>query len=244
MQKKERMAQHTFITGQFVRIDQQLANASQRAVSALIDILIKIIVGTIMMGIVASLGLSWDHFFSVYTLLLFSLILLYDILFEYLNAGRTLGKMMMGLRVVTADGSKPSFATAFVRAVFFFVEGYSGFGIVAMLFTKDNRRLGDLAADTYVIKDKYIYMVNSLAAKKAMFPPDYRPTFPQVINLSLQQVEVIQETYYERGALGENLRLKLSQQICKFLNINVSGFTTQRFLSQLVYDYRFMMAEE
>lgn len=243
------MTQHTFVTGQFVRIDQPLANVGQRALSSFIDIVMKGMLSSFMAMVVAMLGYSVRFYydssvlFALYYLLVFLPFLLYDPFVEYFCGGRTLGKMMMGLRVVTSDGSKPSFASTAIRSVFYLFEGYSGFGLVAMLFTKDNQRLGDLAADTYVIKERYVHVANMLAATKAMFPPNYRPSYPQVSELSLRQVEVIQETYYVRGILGEDLRLKLSQQICKYLKLNVSGLTTQQFLGQIVYDYRFLMAE-
>ena len=246
------MTQHTFITGQFVRIDQQLADVGQRAVASFIDIVMKGLIFSFMMIIVSMFGLSlfglfWEDstlMIILYFLVVFIPIFLYDSLMEYFCGGRTLGKMMMGLRVVTADGSKPSFAATFTRSLFYLLEGYTGFGLVAMLFSKDNQRLGDIAADTYVIKERFMYVANPLAATKAMFPQDYKPAYPQAADLSLRQVEVIQEAYYVGGNLGDDLRLKLCQQICKYLKMSVSGLTTQQFLGQLIYDYRFIMADQ
>lgn len=241
------MIQHTFITGQFVRIDQQLADVGQRAVASFIDIVMKGVLFSFMMMIVAIFGFSVymedsTLLIVLYCLLVFIPVLLYDSLMEYFCGGRTIGKMMMGLRVVSADGSKPSFATTFTRSLFYLLEGYTGFGLVVMLFSKDNQRLGDIAADTYVIKERFMYVANPLAATKAMFPLGYQPAYPQAADLSLRQVEVIQEAYYVSGELGNDLRLKLCQQICKYLKMSVSGQTTHQFLGQLVYDYRFIMA--
>ena len=148
------MTQHTFITGQFVRIDQQLADVGQRAVASFIDIVMKGLIFSFMMIIVSMFGLSlygifWEDstlMIILYFLVVFIPIFLYDSLMEYFCGGRTLGKMMMGLRVVSADGSKPSFAATFTRSLFYLLEGYTGFGLVAMLFSKDNQRLGDIVS--------------------------------------------------------------------------------------------------
>jgi uncharacterized RDD family membrane protein YckC len=66
------------------------------------------------------------------------------------SAGRTLGKQMMGLRVVCSDGSRLGFRRAFLRAVlcatFFPV-------LLVALVNRRNRGLEDVAFRTVVIYD-------------------------------------------------------------------------------------------
>ena len=118
------MAQHTFITGQFVRIDQQLANAGQRVVAAILDLIFKFIMASTLVSLVLGAGGAFYRYgnesMAVFLSYFFVLlpVLCYDMIFEYFCNGRSLGKMIMGLRVVAADGSKPSSTSIFFRFIF------------------------------------------------------------------------------------------------------------------------------
>jgi uncharacterized RDD family membrane protein YckC len=82
----------------------------------------------------------------VYTLLYFALM-------EGLT-GATLGKHLTGLRVVTADGEKCGFGRALGRWAVFAVDGPLSLflcGIITSAVSTGHRRLGDMAATTYVI---------------------------------------------------------------------------------------------
>jgi uncharacterized RDD family membrane protein YckC len=79
--------------------------------------------------------------------------LLYFALMEAL-VGATLGKLMTGVRVVTPDGTKPGMWRALVRWALFAVDGPLTLficGIVTSSVSAGHRRLGDMAAGTYVI---------------------------------------------------------------------------------------------
>jgi len=67
--------------------------------------------------------------------------------------GQTLGKVILGLRVVTKDGNPISFGQAFQRHLVDMIDFFF-FGIVAFITIKntpDHQRLGDLLAKTIVI---------------------------------------------------------------------------------------------
>ena len=52
------MADHTFVTGQFVRIDQTLANAGDRAVAALLDLIVVVMIASSLSMLLLPL---WDE---------------------------------------------------------------------------------------------------------------------------------------------------------------------------------------
>ncbi len=248
------MANHTFVTGQFVRIGQKLANASDRVWAALIDLLVMYGGFTMIMSIigmlVASDTYSESYFNSgpdytntmivIVLVVLGPLVLFYPLWMERFFSGRTVGKMALGLRVVGSDGSTPSFSSSFFRWLFSLVEVFTGFGLVVILFTKDNQRFGDIAGDTYVVKVRKPYYGRSLSLND--FPPDYKPVFPQVVRLSQAQVNLIYKVYYLRDRYSEQLRLDLCNRICRFLEINVSGMTPYQFLGQINYDFKYYTA--
>src|SRR3954454_6189460 len=69
--------------------------------------------------------------------------------------GATLGKLMVGLRVVRPDGSIAHVGWAGLRWLFFFVDGPLTFficGLVTFLVSKGHRRVGDMIASTYVVR--------------------------------------------------------------------------------------------
>ena len=71
---------------------------------------------------------------------------------ETLSNGRSLGKLVFGLRVVRLDGGAISFRHALVRALVGIAETYLTMGGIAALtgmLTRRSQRVGDLLAGTY-----------------------------------------------------------------------------------------------
>lgn len=69
--------------------------------------------------------------------------------------GWTVGKLVTGLRTVKEDGSTVGIGKAFVRWLLWVVDVLPCFGLVAAitaLTTKGHRRVGDMAAKTFVVR--------------------------------------------------------------------------------------------
>jgi uncharacterized RDD family membrane protein YckC len=90
----------------------------------------------------------------------FALALLLSILAAALNhvllqgtTGATVGKLMTGLRVVDPNGGRCGIGRAFVRWILLFVDQLfcAVVGLISVLTTHPHRRVGDMAASTYVI---------------------------------------------------------------------------------------------
>src|SRR5690606_23120481 len=76
---------------------------------------------------------------------------------ETLSRGRSLGKLVLGLRTVRDDAGPISFQHAFIRALIGFVEIYAFGGAPAFfsaLLSSRGKRLGDFAAGTYVVRER------------------------------------------------------------------------------------------
>ncbi len=83
-------------------------------------------------------------------------LLLYDLGWETLGGGRTPGKRLLRLRVVTRLGRAPELPTSLVRNLLRpldFLPAFYGVGAVT-LFVTGTRRLGDLLADTVVLSER------------------------------------------------------------------------------------------
>jgi hypothetical protein len=74
---------------------------------------------------------------------------------EVFFKGQTPGKKLVGIRVVRADGSPVGLFESAVRNLLRFVDFLPAFypvGLVTMLIDRQNRRLGDLAAGTVLVR--------------------------------------------------------------------------------------------
>jgi uncharacterized RDD family membrane protein YckC len=87
----------------------------------------------------------------------------YPVVFETLTRGRTLGKLMLGLRVVRDDGGPITFRHAMTRALVGFAIEWPGVigapltwlaTIWVMIISPLNKRLGDHVAGTVVIHER------------------------------------------------------------------------------------------
>lgn len=87
--------------------------------------------------------------------LLFLLEWFYPVLFELLPGSATPGKRMMGLQVVMDSGLPVTPAASIIRNLLRAADLlplFYGFGMLAMLWRPDFKRLGDMAAGTLVVQ--------------------------------------------------------------------------------------------
>jgi uncharacterized RDD family membrane protein YckC len=94
----------------------------------------------------------------------------YFVVCETLFRGRTVGKVAMGLRVVTKEGGPVRFRHAAIRTLlglvdFWILSGF--FAVLLILLTRDNQRLGDIVAGTIVLRER--------SALPAAAPVDFAP---------------------------------------------------------------------
>jgi uncharacterized RDD family membrane protein YckC len=126
-----------------------------RLVAYIIDAILLSIAG----GVVAALfGVSlmetdWERLNPTLNLVSVAIAWLYFALLESSERGATVGKMAMGLRVVTSDGQRLSFMHATGR---YFAKILSAIilciGFIMIAFTDKKRGLHDMIAGTLVIK--------------------------------------------------------------------------------------------
>ncbi len=84
----------------------------------------------------------------------FIIYLLYHPILEVLMAGRTPGKRIAGIRIVTLEGMIPGTGAIAVRNIFRFVDGLPIMyvvGLASTFATRRHQRIGDLAAGTLLI---------------------------------------------------------------------------------------------
>lgn len=149
------------VTPEAVVLEFETAGMASRMLAALLDSAVQFLAllgillasfGLTEAGIeVGGLGNAFLYF--VVFLLLFA----YPAGFETLWRGRTPGKAALGLRVVTVEGGPIRFRHAAIRAILGLIDKYAFSavpGVLALLLTRRNQRLGDLVAGTIVLRER------------------------------------------------------------------------------------------
>ena len=156
---------HGVETPEHVAVHFELAGVGSRMAAGLLDLLFLFLgvlliltgwgaLGGFSSGLVAIQG--WLT--AVMILLLFAFVWGYFTLFEALNGGRTPGKQALGIRVVMDTGRTLAPSAAVVRNLVRFIDCYFPMPFVPALLTMflhpSNKRPGDMAAGTIVVRDR------------------------------------------------------------------------------------------
>ncbi|MDQ1520275.1 MAG: hypothetical protein QOI55_1348 [Actinomycetota bacterium] len=163
----------TIATPEGVTIDLVLAGLGSRFVARLLDTVIQL---TIIFALTAGVAITSAPGVvrAIAIVALFLVLFAYDIPFEVLNGGRTIGKMAAGIRVVAAGGEPIAFLASAIRNILRLVDFLPAMyaaGAVTIVATRNDQRLGDLAAGTLVVRDKFPG-VTSLTAAPLTVPAD------------------------------------------------------------------------
>ncbi len=143
-------------TPEGVVFSQILAGPVVRFVAWFADVLVISAVMGLLGFLIGLFGLiSMDVATAVYLLMYFVVSIGYSLAFEWFWRGQTLGKRFFRLRVVDAEGLKLQFHQVVVRNLLRFIDTLPLFyavGGTACWFTRKFQRLGDIAANTIVIR--------------------------------------------------------------------------------------------
>jgi uncharacterized RDD family membrane protein YckC len=148
------------VTGEAVALDLPAASFGSRIASGLIDIVATVATAFVLVLLLSIVLVQVDAALAE-ALVIAAMILLFLLgpsLLETLTRGRSLGKLALGLRTVRDDAGPISFQHAFVRSLIGFVEIYLFSGVPAFfsaLLSDRGKRLGDHAAGTYVIRERF-----------------------------------------------------------------------------------------
>jgi uncharacterized RDD family membrane protein YckC len=147
------------VTGDAVVLDVQIAQLPVRAVGALIDIAVMFVGYLVGVMLWAATLADLDPALSAAVLIIFTVLVLvgYPLIFETTTRGRSLGKMAMGLRVVSEDGGPERFRQALFRSLSAVVEIWlfvGGPAVICSLLSAKGKRIGDVFAGTVVISER------------------------------------------------------------------------------------------
>jgi uncharacterized RDD family membrane protein YckC len=148
------------VTGEAVPLEMRLAKVPSRALAITLDWALLALVGIPLAIAVASAFSGADPALQA-TVVLVGFIALFvgvPVLVETLSRGRSLGKLVLGLRVVRDDGGPVRFRHALTRGLAgVFVDFLLTFGagaIICSLLNERGKRVGDVLAGTVVVRER------------------------------------------------------------------------------------------
>jgi uncharacterized RDD family membrane protein YckC len=203
------------VTGDAVVLDVQIAQLPVRALGALIDITVIFIGYLIGVMLWAATLSDFDPALSGAVLIIFTVLVLigYPIACETATRGRSLGKMALGLRVVSDDGGPERFRQALFRALAAVVEIYMFFGgpaVICSLLSPKGKRIGDIFAGTMVISER-----GPRLAPPPLMPPSlaWWASSLQLSGLAPEQAELARQFLSRATQLDPRVRDQMAYRI-------------------------------
>lgn len=228
----------TIETPEGVSIDVTLAGLGSRFGAAALDVAIQ---GVLLLVVILALSLAGStvsddlgvFLMGLGTFVIATVVIGYYIIFEALNGGRTPGKAAFGLRVASVDGSALSLPAVLLRTLMRLVDflpAAYGVGAIAIVVTQRNQRLGDLVANTVVIRDR-------LARTAARPQEGTKVEGWDASTVTQQELALVRRFVERRSGLTPEARSRLAGDLASRIRPKVGGgrdLGDEAFLVQLL----------
>ncbi len=228
-------------TTQNVVLQYELADLRDRILAFLIDFAVGVFGMTVLASFASNIFNGTTREVAIYFLL--SLFIFYSLAFEALNNGQSLGKMALKIRVIKATSGRPTLSDYAARWVFRLVDVWFSFGGIASVLiasSSKSQRIGDIVANTAVVKltPQMNLSLNDILSLHA--PNDYKPEFAPAKQLVEEDALLIKNTLdrYRRFAnpAHEEALEMLAKRVSEVLNLPLPS-DNQKFLQAILRDY-------
>lgn len=229
-------------TTQNVFIAYPIGSVGDRILAFLLDrlILIAYTIFIVALFLNANMEVAW-----VWMMMLGLPWLFYHLLFEIFMNGQSPGKRVMKIQVVRLDGTPPTIGNYIMRWIFSFIDFYFLSGVIAVVMIAmggKGQRLGDVVAGTSVVK--LIEQKEITSSDIFVSPEDtYVPTFEQVIQLTENDIELIQRALeVNRDQGNAQPLLVVTERIKSLLGIQ-TDLPPIKFLYTIIKDFNHITAK-
>ncbi len=231
-----------------IELDFELANMIQRFFAWFIDLLVQIAYVFIAFEIVSiffNSKISSNSEATIYNedavFIIASIpVLLYHLLSEVTLNGQSIGKKLLGIKVISESGNRPSFYQFLLRwlirpfeTIFFFIPVF-----LCMLISRKNQRFGDLAAGTLLIVSRVKSNINDTVFFD--LAESYKPRYNNVLQLSDRDMNII-KTILDSSIKQKNYEFaeRTSAKIRTALRITDYQHPVE-FLETILKDYNYL----
>ncbi len=203
------------VTGDAVVLDVAVAQLPVRALAALIDLTVVFVCYLIGVAAWAATLYDFDDALSAAVLIVFTVLALvgYPLIFETATRGRSLGKIAVGLRVVSDDGGPERFRQALFRALAGFIEIWmfaGGPAVLCSMVSARGKRIGDVFAGTMVISERGPKMTAPLPMPPALA---WWASSLQLSGLRAEQAELARQFLSRATQLEPSVRDQMAYRI-------------------------------
>jgi len=220
-----------------VNMDYTPAGIFERCMATTIDFMVMFV----LIAVLAMLAgfFSWEDEFSWISMLVITPVLFYHLISEVCLNGKSLGKMAMNIQVVKLNGKKLTFWDCLLRWIFRLVDITITSGSLALItiaFTRCHQRLGDLAANTIVIKHQQKITLSQL--QQYHTSDNYTVVYPQAIMLTDKDASLIKEVLEAVYKSNSYFLLEpLAHRIRQTTGIEDSKINYLDFIETILRDY-------
>jgi uncharacterized RDD family membrane protein YckC len=250
-------------------LDFEIAEFHKRIFAYGIDLFIMVVYAWIMGNFVYADSMQTivgERANMGWSIILISLpILLYPLICEVAMHGQTIGKKVLDIRVMNLYGGEPTLSQYVIRWIFRFFEWPLVFGVVfpgffiiyqlmgmvipgiiviiIIAITQKNQRLGDLAANTVLVKTRINTSINDTIFQE-VDQNNYRVMFPQVMQLSDRDINTIKSVINNsNNKSGQDLAWRTADRVKTALKIETDTDAVM-FLETLLQDYNYLATKE
>lgn len=229
-------------TTQNVNLDYKIVSIGERIVAFLIDGLILYMYAYLVSVLSNAIGYIYEDTWTQRGLaaLIFLPAMFYSLLMHSIFNGRTVGKMLLKMRVVRLDGTPVHWSNYLVRWMLRLVDIWiflGSIGILSILFSERRQRVGDAAAGTVVISTKNKTKVSHTILEEVN--EEYVPQFTNVTLLTDKDVRLIKDTFrIARKSNDFKTLTALRVKVESILNTNSNLYDVQ-FLDTVLKDYNY-----
>lgn len=246
-------------TGFNIEVDFPISSFHRRMFAFCVDILLMILYGYLCSKLFGffqeknSADMEW-----LWVLVSLPVLFYYPVM-EILTNGQTVGKRLLGIRVITLEGGQATVSQYLLRWVFRLIDfplwifgaifagalpwycsilSFSGMGCVIM--TNKSQRIGDIIAGTIVI-----FTRSNTSWEDTVFTEvegDYKPRYPEVMRMSDKDLNSLKGII---GTVKKTGNHEIAFRIAERIKSKLSMQTDQdplAFLETLLKDYNYYTA--
>ncbi|HRH48992.1 MAG TPA: RDD family protein [Panacibacter sp.] len=240
------MAVISITTTQNIALEYDLASLGERIVATIIDLVIMGAYLFLITMVLSSSAGAFDNGAAWLYVFLFLPVAFYSLLSEQFFNGQTVGKRVMGIKVISLNGNQASFGQYLTRWLFRLVDMWLfGFVLATIMVavTERHQRIGDLIAGTVLVKTK-----PRSALQQTLYTPvadtNYTANYPEVINLRDSDMQLVKEVLINVQKTGNTmLALQMMRKIEAVLNIQSKHAEPVNFLYAILSDYNHLTAK-
>jgi uncharacterized RDD family membrane protein YckC len=236
----------TITTPEGIELRLTLAGVGSRFLAASVDGLIEavlLVACALLVFLTRGFGAGMNVAAAIYVVVAFLIFWGYDVAFEVLASGRTPGKRWNGLRVVREGGQPIGFLASATRNLLRLIDWLPSLylvGMVSVLVSAKNQRLGDIVAGTIVVREVRgaPSRLSAAAAATGALGAAQSEAVWDVGAITAEELATVRKFLERRAEIDADARYELASTMAARLRPKVAGAPldtgAEPFLEQLV----------